>query len=79
MCVCGCVVVCVCVQSLSRVRLIETPWALTSQAPLSTGFPRQENWSDLPLSSLVCVCGSLQFTLRYEFVQAPSSSENISM
>ena len=24
------------------------PWTVASQAPLSTGFPRQEYWSGLP-------------------------------
>ena len=34
-------------QSLSHVRLFATPWTVDSQAPLSTGFPRQEDWSGL--------------------------------
>ena len=25
-----------------------TPWTVAHQAPLSTGFPRQEYWSGLP-------------------------------
>jgi len=25
-----------------------TPWTVAHQGPLSTGFPRQENWSGLP-------------------------------
>ena len=29
-------------QSLSRVRLFGTPWAVAHQVPLSMGFPRQE-------------------------------------
>ena len=33
---------------LSCVRLFATPWTITPQAPLSTGFPRQEYWSGLP-------------------------------
>ena len=33
---------------LSRVQLFVTPWAVAHQAPLSTGFPRQEYWSGLP-------------------------------
>ena len=37
-----------CVQSLSRVWLFATPWTISHQAPLSTGFPRQEYWSGLP-------------------------------
>ena len=38
----------VCAQSLSRVRLLETPWTVAHQAPLSMGFTRQEYWSGLP-------------------------------
>ena len=29
-----------------------TPWTVARQAPLSTGFPRQEYWSGLPFPSL---------------------------
>jgi len=29
----------------------ETPWTAAHQAPLSTGFPRQEYWSELPYAS----------------------------
>ena len=43
---------CVKVKSLSRVRLLATPWTAAHQAPLSMGFSRQEYWSGLPLSSL---------------------------
>ena len=32
------------VKSLSRVRLFTTPWSAAYQAPLSTGFSRQEYW-----------------------------------
>ena len=37
-------------KSLSRVRLFVTPWTVARQAPLSTGFSRQEYWSGLPFS-----------------------------
>ena len=37
------------VKSLSRVRLLETPWTAAYQAPLSMGFSRQEYWSGVPL------------------------------
>ena len=37
-----------CAQSLSRVRLFETPWTVACQSPLSRGFSRQEHWSGLP-------------------------------
>ena len=40
------------VKSLSRVRLLATPWTAAHQAPLSMGFSRQEYWSGLPLPSL---------------------------
>ena len=29
-----------------------TPWTVTEQAPLSVGFPKQENWSGLPFVTL---------------------------
>ena len=41
----------VCAQSLSRVRLFETPWTAACQAPLSMRFSRQEYWSGLPFPS----------------------------
>ena len=40
------------VKSLSRVRLLATPWTAAYQAPPSMGFSRQEYWSGLPLPSL---------------------------
>ena len=33
--------------------LFVIPWTVTHQAPLSTGFPRQEYWSGLPFHSPV--------------------------
>ena len=39
------------VKSLSRVRLLATPWATAYQAPPSMGFSRQEYWSGVPLPS----------------------------
>ena len=43
----------------SHVRLCETPWTAAHQAPVSTGFSRQEYWTGLPfptpsLRSLEC-------------------------
>ena len=37
-------------QSLSCLRLFQTPWMVAHQASLSTGFPRHEYWSGLPCS-----------------------------
>ena len=39
------------VKSLSRVRLLATPWTVSYQAPPYMGFSRQEYWSGLPLPS----------------------------
>ena len=53
------------VKSLSRVRLLATPWTVAYQAPPSMGFSRHECWSGVPLpapstllhiSKLVCRC-----------------------
>ena len=35
----------------SRVRLCATLWTAAHQAPLSTGFSRQENWNGFPFPS----------------------------
>ena len=43
-------------KSLSRVRLLVTPWTTAYQAPQSMGFSRQEYWSGVPLPSLDVVC-----------------------
>ena len=39
------------VKSLSRVRLLATPWAVAYQALQSVEFCRQEDWSGLPFTS----------------------------
>ena len=39
------------VKSLSHVWLLATPWTVAHQAPPSMGFPRQEYWSGVPLTS----------------------------
>ena len=41
--VCACVLSC-----FTCVQLFATPWTIARQAPLSTGFSRQEHWSALP-------------------------------
>ena len=41
------------VKSLSRVRLLVTPWTAAYQALPSMGFSRQEYWSGVPLPSPV--------------------------
>ena len=45
------------VKSLSRVRLLATPWAAAYQAFPSMAFSRQEYWSGLPLPSPICFLG----------------------
>ena len=49
------------VKSLSRIRLLATPWTAAHQAPRSMGYSRQEYWSRVPLPSpiyiyILCVC-----------------------
>ena len=39
------------VKSISRVRLLVTPWTTAYQAPPSRGFSRQEYWSRVPRPS----------------------------
>ena len=39
------------VKTLSRVRLLVTPWTAAHQAPPSIGFSRQERWSGSPVPS----------------------------
>ena len=39
------------VKSLSRVRLLATPWTAAYQAPPFMGFSRQKYWSEVPLPS----------------------------
>ena len=39
------------ISSLRHIRLFVIPWTVARQAPLSTGFPRQEYWSGLPFPS----------------------------
>ena len=39
------------VKSLSRVRLLATPWTAAYQALRYMGFSRQEYWSGVPLPS----------------------------
>ena len=38
-------------KSLSRIRLLATPWTAAYQAPPSMGFSRQEYWSGVPSPS----------------------------
>ena len=39
-------------QLLSHIQLFVTPWTIAHQAPLSTEFARQEDWTRLPFSFL---------------------------
>ena len=47
------------VKSLSRVRLLVTPWTAAYQAPPSMGFSRQEFWSGVPLPSPISAAGHI--------------------
>ena len=56
------------VKSLSRVRLLATPWTAAYQAPPSMGFSRQEYWSGVRRSRILITslghiyCHFLHFT-----------------
>ena len=52
------------VKSLSRVRLLGTPWTAAYQAPPSMGPSRQEFWSGLPLPSPASVYFLTKSSLR---------------
>ena len=69
------------VQSLSRVRLLATPWTAAHQAPPSIGFSRQEYWSGVPLLSCVQLLAtpwtaahqaSLSFTISWSLLKLMS-------
>ena len=55
------------VKSLSRFRLLATPWTVAYQAPLSMGFSRQEHWSWLPLPSSIALTRRRQFITSTRF------------
>ena len=58
-------------KSLSRVRLLATPWTAAHQAPLSMGFARQECWSGVPLPSPIpfwVLLSPLWFSITYVFL-----------
>ena len=46
------------VKSLSRVRLLATPWTVAYQALPPMGFSRQEYWSGVPLPSPIYILGN---------------------
>ena len=60
------------VKSLSRVRLLATPWTAAYQAPPSMGFSRQEYWSGVPLPSLKV--GSLAIIILILSIENPKES-----
>ena len=60
------------VKSLSRVRLLATPWTAAYQAPLSMGFSRQEYWSGVPLPSPILTIAASIYS--YHVSQQTTSS-----
>ena len=52
-------------KSLSRVRLLATPWTAAYQAPLSMGFSRQEYGSGVPLPSPTEVTKQQQISITH--------------
>ena len=52
-------------KSLSRVRLLATPWTAAYQAPPSMGFSRQEYWSGVPLPSSLSPVEITKFKIQF--------------
>ena len=61
------------VKSLSRVRLLATPWTAAHQAPPSMGFSRQEYWSGLALPYPFMIKSSLFLMNRYHTFWKPKT------
>ena len=59
-------------KSLSRVRLLATPWTVAHQAPPSMGFSRQVYWSGVPLPSPSLSWGDLKIYDTPEIMSTPS-------
>ena len=55
-------------KSLSRVRLLATPWTAAYQAPPSIGFSRQEYWSGVPLPSPYYLLSLIKFMICKYFL-----------
>ena len=60
-------------KSLSRIRLLATPWTAAYQASPSMGFSRQEYWSGVPLPSPQMREADYKFTLGLLTVRAVST------
>ena len=61
-------------KSLSRVRLLATPWTAAHQAPPSMGFSRQEYWSGVPLPSPTNIYSTCQFWLVLDSYMEPTAT-----
>ena len=67
------------VKSLSRVRLLATPWTAAYEAPLSMGFSRQEYWSGVPLPSPSCTLAPVKLLYRGEKRQKTQTDRYLSL
>ena len=59
------------VKSLSRVRLVATPWTAAHQVPPSMGVSRQEYWSGVPSPSPIHLLGLLMWQMFGDLVKKP--------
>ena len=62
------------VKSLSRVRLLASPWTATYQAPPSMGFSRQEYWSTSQTQNNTVFCSEKIYIFVYPYLL---SNQNI--
>ena len=65
------------VKSLSRVRLLMTPWTAAHQAPLSMGFSRQEYWSRVQLLSTSNLCSIISMRYKTHLKSRPYSKADV--
>ena len=62
-------------QSLSYVRLFETPRTAAHQAPLSMEFSMQEYWSGMPQIYIYIYLDYIFYSYRYRSISSTVSSE----
>ena len=65
------------VKSLSRVRLLATPWTAAYQAPPSMGFSRQEYWSGVPSPSPLLIAAAVATAAARSLQSCPTLCDPI--
>ena len=63
-------------KSLSRARLLATPWITAYQAPPSMGFSMQEYWSGVPLPSPLRTIQNQKYRLYKIYLENPLNKQS---